>query len=98
MPIAAGLTALPEDDQHFAIRRLLRGAAPSMLLPLGPFERWQWAGLIVTLVAMIGAAALVTLPGRILNHDRSGTPHGIGAMSWAARGVAAGLVLFGGNW
>jgi len=103
MPIAEGLTALPEDDQHFAIRRLLRGVAPSMLLPLGPFERWQWAGLAVTVVVMAGAAALVAQSGRLLARRRRADmqapgPAGAGTASWAMRGIASGLVLFGGSW
>ena len=103
MPIAAGLTALPEDDQHFAIRRVLRGVAPSMLLPLGPFERWQWAGLAVTVIAMAGVAALIALAGRLIARRRRDdlqypNPAGAGTVSWAMLGIASGLVLFGGSW
>ena len=103
MPIAAGLTALPENDQHFAIRRLLRGVAPSMLLPLGPFERWQWAELAVTVVAMAGVAALIALSGRLIARRRRDdlqdpNPAGAGTVSWAMLGIASGLVLFGGSW
>jgi small-conductance mechanosensitive channel len=103
MPIAAGLTALPEDDQHFAIRRLLRGAAPSMLLPLGPFERWQWAGLVLTVIAMAGASGLVSLSRRLLarrmrDDVAAPGPAGGGVVIWALRGIATGVVLFGGSW
>lgn len=103
MPTAAGLTSLPEDDQHFAIRRLLRGTVPSMLLPLGPFERWQWAGLVLTVIVMASAAALVSLSGRLAarypRRDMKGHgPAAAGVVSWAMRGIATGLVLFGGAW
>lgn len=102
MPVAAGLTAIPDDNQHFAIRKLLRGVAPSMLLPLGPFERWQWAGLALTFISMGVAVAGVSLPGRVMARRNNGAQSryssGLGAIPLALRGVAAGLVLFGGSW
>jgi small-conductance mechanosensitive channel len=103
MPVAAGLDALPEDDQHFAIRRVLRQVSPSALLPFGAYERWQWAGLALTLVAM-GAVAWLVDPLRRLTlrrrHDAAppGILPGYGVTLWAIRGIAAGLVLLAAGW
>ncbi len=103
MPVAAGLASLPDDDHHFAIRKTLRRVAPSMLLPLGAFERWQWAGLVVTLGVMGAAAALAGFLGRLAGRGRTrGLPQetgpGQGMVAWAIRGTVAGLVLLSGSW
>ncbi len=103
MPVAEGLSSLPDDDQHFAIRNVLRRVAPSALLPLGPFERWQWAGLAVTLAAMGVTAAFVGLLGRVNGRGKNGGAEqnsrpGRGLIPWAMRGIAAGLVLLAASW
>ena len=103
MPVSEGLSALPDDDHHFAIRRTLRGVAPSALLPLGPFERWQWAGLAMTFLAMAVAAASVGVIGRLIARANAAEVPvdpgpGQGVIPWALRGIAAGLVLLVSNW
>lgn len=87
MPVAEGLDDLADTDLHFAIRGTLRAAVPGALAPLGPLERWQWAGLAGTLLAVVAAALLA---GAVLRRSEAGA----GVVGWSARGIAAGLVLF----
>lgn len=100
MPVAEGIVDLADSDVHFAIRGALRSIAPAALGTLGPFERWQWGALAATLLLMLGAAQLagrtsVALARGNLPSSAEGQPAGA---SWAARGLAAGLVLFAANW
>lgn len=103
MPTVPGLKALPENDIHFAIRQLIRGVAPSMLLPLGPLERWQWAALVATLIAILAASALLSILVRLTGwvFARTTPEDGTSSLStvtWSLQAVAAGLVFFGAGW
>lgn len=100
MPLAPGLEDIGAPDLFFAIRSAIRGAAPALLMPLGPLERWQWLGLglatlLAGLAAAAGGAAAMRLTGRLGWTSRSAAPTQHMLAGWAWRAVFGGAVLLG---
>ncbi len=103
MPLAPGVNALEDRDIHFVIRSALRRMAPATLVPFGPLERWQWSGLVLTVVLAFGAAfvagrGMQAVSGHAVHTGAETYPISAGIASWAIRGVVTGLVLLAAGW
>lgn len=100
MPLASGLEEAGAPDLHFAIRRVIRGSLPALLMPFGPLERWQWLGLglgmgLAALAALAGGQATMALSVRLRWTNRSAAPTQYLFALWAWRGIIAGTMLLG---
>lgn len=102
MPIVPGLTNLPEDDVHFAIRGALRDI-PGALDQIGALELWQWSGLALTLLGVTLAAWVVRLIIRRLWHRHrvvlaENVELSERVLVWSFRSLAAGLLMLAAIW
>ena len=104
MPVAPGLGEAQDGDLHFAIRDSLRGILPGALGQVGPLERWQWAGLVVTLLLAAAAGWLVRLAiprlwrRGVTEAGAVESDFGTGVLLWSIRALVAGLVLLAAQW
>jgi MscS family membrane protein len=100
MPLAPGLQDSGALNIFFSIRQQVRRVVPSLLLPMGPLERWQWIGLALALVLATGlgllmARVLLLVETRLGWVNRLSAPAQYLFALWAWRAIAGGVVLLG---
>lgn len=100
MPVIEERDIAGRQPVYFRIRNLVRSPAPSMLIPLGPIERWQWGALIVFVSSAMFASFLIgTLVEYLLyfKRRRDNKPRvRADIFTWSARAVSFGIMLLTG--
>ncbi len=103
MPGVTGLDDTADGDLHFAIRNGLRSVIPGALGQVGPLERWQWGGLLLTALFILGLGWLVRHAVQWIRRSRMAAAHvaddpATGLVVWSVRALLAGVALLAATW
>lgn len=100
MPVIEERDIAGRQPVYFRIRDLVRSTVPSLLIPLGPIERWQWGALIVfAAVALFVSFLIGTLVEyllRLKSRREKQSSARADVFTWSARIVSFGIMLVAG--